>query len=130
MAAMADVTVWFNPRCSKCRTTRDLLGEEGVTCDLVEYLEDTPTRDEIVRVLGLLGFADPRSLMRTGEGVYEEMGLAHVEGDALIDAMVAHPVLIERPVVISGDRAVIARPPERVRELLGNPTSPANGAGM
>lgn len=115
---MADVTVWFNPRCSKCRTTRDLLDEEGVTCELVEYLDDTPTRDEIVRVLGLLGFDDPRSLMRTGEGIYQQLNLAGAEGDALIDAMVAHPVLIERPVVIRGDRAVIARPPERVRELL------------
>ena len=71
--ADADVTVWFNPNCSKCRGARDLLDEQGVTCELVRYLEDSPSRSEIERVMGLLGIDDPREMMRTGEVVYKEL---------------------------------------------------------
>jgi arsenate reductase len=114
-----DTTVWFNPSCSKCRGARDLLAEEGVDASYVEYLKDTPSRGELERVLALLGFEDPRQMMRTGESVYDELGLASVDDrGALLDAMVEHPILIERPIVIRGDRAVIGRPPERVEELL------------
>jgi arsenate reductase len=113
-----DTTVWFNPSCSKCRGARDLLGEHGVEADYVQYLQDTPPREEIERVLGLLGSDDPRTMMRTGEAVYGELGLASADRDALLDAMAAHPILIERPIVIRGDRAVIGRPPERLLELL------------
>jgi len=67
----------------------------------------------------MLGIDDPRQMMRTGEAVYKELGLASADRDALLDAMAAHPVLIERPIVIRGDRAVIGRPPERALELLG-----------
>lgn len=115
---MDDVTVWFNPRCSKCRTTRDILGAEGITCELVEYLHDTPPRAEIERVLGLLGFDDPRAMMRTEEPDYAELDLADGDRDRLIDAMIERPILIQRPIVIRGDRAVIGRPVERIRELL------------
>lgn len=114
------VSVWFNPSCSKCVGARELLGREGVAADYVEYLHDTPSRAELVRVLGLLGFDDPRQMMRTREAVYAELGLGSpdVDRDALLDAMVNHPILIERPIVIRGDRAVIARPPERLLDLL------------
>lgn len=118
-----DVTVWFNPSCSKCRGARDLLGTEGVEATYVHYLDDAPMRAELERVLGLLGLGDdPRVMMRTGEAVYAELGLgeASVTRDQLLDAMVAHPILIERPIVIRGDRAVIGRPPERLLELLGS----------
>ena len=111
-------TVWFNPSCSKCRGTRDLLAEKGVDASYLESLQDTPSRAELERVLGLLGFSDPREMMRTGEAEYASLGLATASRDELLDAMVAHPILIERPIVVRGDRAVIARPPERVRELL------------
>lgn len=114
----SDTTVWFNPSCSKCRGTRDLLGERGIDADYVRYLEDSPSRAEIERVMRLLGIDDPREMMRTGESVYGELGLADADGDRLLDAMVSHPVLIERPIVIRGDRAVIARPPEKVLDLL------------
>ena len=113
-------TVWFNPSCSKCRGTRDLLDERGVGATYFRYLEEAPPRAEIERVMGLLGIDDPRQMMRTGEPVYAELGLAAAERDRLIDAMVEHPILIERPIVVMGDRAVIARPPERVFELLGS----------
>jgi arsenate reductase len=116
--ADADVTVWFNPNCSKCRGTRDLLDEKGVACELVRYLEDSPSRDELERVMGLLGIDDPRAMMRTGEAVYKDETLADASSDELLDAMVKHPILIERPIVIRGDRAVIGRPPERALELL------------
>ena len=110
--------MWFNPNCSKCRGAKDILEGEDVSCEIVRYLQDAPSRAELERVMGLLGIDDPREMMRTGESVYKELGLKDVEGDALLDAMATHPILIERPIVIRGDRAVIGRPPERVRELL------------
>ncbi|HET9441823.1 MAG TPA: arsenate reductase (glutaredoxin) [Acidimicrobiales bacterium] len=113
-----DVTVWFNPGCSKCVGAKGLLDERGVDANLVQYLHDTPDRAEIERVMGLLGVDDPRAIVRTGEPVYTELGLAGADRDALLDAMVSHPVLIERPIVIRGDRAVVGRPPERLLELL------------
>ena len=113
-----EVIIWFNPSCSKCRGARDLLGGEGVACSLVRYLDESPSRAELVRVMGLLGIDDPRQMMRTGEAVYKELGLAGAGPEGLLDAMAAHPILIERPIVIRGDRAVIGRPPERALELL------------
>jgi arsenate reductase (glutaredoxin) len=113
-----ETTVWFNPSCSKCRGARDLLSEQGVDASYVEYLHDTPSRAELERVMGLLGIDDPRQMMRTGETAYAERGLAEASRDELLDAMVAEPILIERPIVIRGDRAVIARPPERLMDLL------------
>ena len=110
--------VWFNARCSKCRTTQGILEEKGVDANYVHYLDQTPDRAELERVLGLLGFDDPRQMMRTGEDVYKELGLADADRDRLLDAMVENPILIERPIVIHGDKAVIARPPEKVLEIL------------
>jgi arsenate reductase len=119
---MADETcmVLFNPRCSKCRQARDLLAERGIDADLVHYLVDTPSRDEIVRIHRLTGLDDPRAMMRTGEPVYRELGLADADAEQLFDAMASHPILIERPIVVMGGRAVVARPPERLLELVGD----------
>ena len=114
----ADVTVWFNPDCSKCRTVQGILAERGVEADYVRYLEQAPSRAEIEAVLAQLGTDDPRAIMRTGEAVYKELGLAGADRDALLEAMVANPILIERPIVIRGDRAVVGRPPENVLDLL------------
>ena len=118
-------TVWFNPSCSKCRGARDLLDERGVGATYFRYLEDAPPRAEIERVMGLLGIDDPRQMMRTSEAVYAELELASAHRDRLIDAMVQHPILIERPIVVVEGRAVIARPPERVFELLGSSSEQA-----
>jgi arsenate reductase len=113
-----ELTVWFNPDCSKCRTTHGLLQQRGVEAAYVHYLDDTPSRAELERVLRLLGTDDPRTITRTGESVYSELGLEGADREALLDALVSHPVLIERPIAIRGARAVVARPAERVLELL------------
>ena len=114
----ADVTVWFNPSCSKCRTVQGILAERGVEADYVRYLEQAPSRADIEAVMAQLDIDDPRVIMRTGEAVYKELGLAGADRDALLDAMVANPILLERPIVIRGDRAVVGRPPENVLDLL------------
>lgn len=113
-----DVTVFFNPRCSKCRITRDLLDERDVDATYFRYVDEPPTHDQLRTVMTQLGIDDPRAMMRTGESIYRELRLSEVGGDALVDAMVEHPILIERPIVIVGDRAVIARPPELALDLL------------
>ena len=116
--AGAGVVVWYNPRCSKCRGAEELLASHGVPAQRVFYLDDPPPRSEITRVLGLLGTTDPRALMRTSEPRYAELGLASATAGELNEAMMRHPELIQRPVVIWADRAVIARPPELLLPLL------------
>ena len=113
-----DVDVWFNPRCSKCRTAQGILEERGVDATYVRYLEQAPSRADLERVMDLLGIDDPRAMMRTGEQEYKDLGLADADRDRLLDAMAEHPILIERPIVIKGDKAVIARPPEKVLDIL------------
>jgi len=112
-----DVLVYFNPNCSKCRGARDLLDDKGVEAEYFRYLDEAPSREELERVMGLLGIDDSRAMMRTGEAVYKELGLADADTDALLDAMTENPILIERPIVIRGDKAVIARPPEKLLDL-------------
>ena len=119
MTAEDACTIYFNPRCSKCRGAKAILDEQGVATEVVQYLVEAPARAELERLMGLLGIDDPREMMRTGEPVYGELGLAGAGRDELLDAIAAHPILLERPIVVRGDRAVIGRPPERVLELLG-----------
>jgi arsenate reductase len=114
------VVVWYNPRCSKCRGAEELLAAHGVPAQQVRYLDDPPSAAEITRVLALLGTADPRAMMRVSEPRYKDLGLADATPSELIGAMASHPELIERPVVIWADRAIIARPPELLLPLLGN----------
>lgn len=110
--------IWHNPRCSKSRQTLELLRHRGIEPDIRRYLEDPPGRQELREVLGLLGM-DARALMRKGEEAYRLNGLADVmDEEMLIEAMVAEPVLIERPVVIHRGRAAIGRPPEAVLSIL------------
>ena len=116
---MAQITIYHNPRCSKSRQTLQLLSEEGHTPDVVEYLKDPPDEKTLKDVLKKLGIG-PADLLRRKEPPFKELGLADkLEDDsALIAAMVAHPVLIERPIVVSGGKARIGRPPESVLEIL------------
>lgn len=113
---MSEWTIWANDRCSKSRGAEALLAELGVTATKVRYLDTPPSRAELEAVLAKLGTDDPRVLLRAGEP--EAAGLDVTDREAVLDALAQHPRLIERPVVLRGDRAVVARPPERVRELL------------
>lgn len=115
---MADIQVFFNPACTNCRTVRGILEERGLEADYVRYLEDAPTRADLERVLEQLGTDDPNDIIRTKEDKYRELNLASASREELLDAMAAHPILIQRPIVIRGDRAVVGRPPERALELL------------
>ena len=113
------VTIYHNPRCSKSRATLDLLRQRGVEPSIVEYLKDPPTAavlDDLLRRLGL----EPRDLMRRKEPEYAELGLDDpgLSRAALIEAMVTHPRLIERPIVVKDGRAALGRPPESVLEIL------------
>lgn len=110
--------LYFNPSCSKCRTAQALLADKGVDAEVVRYLDAPPSRRDLDRLLALLGIDDPRAMMRTGEPVYAELGLDEATADELLDAITLHPILLERPIFVVGDRAVIARPPERLLELL------------
>jgi arsenate reductase len=113
-----DVTIWFNQSCSKCNSALEILHGRGVDPNVVEYLEHPPTADEIRDVLDKLGLR-PRDLIRSAEPRYAELGLEDATEAEVIEAMAANPILIERPVVVKGTRAVIGRPPERVVDLLG-----------
>ena len=116
---METITIWHNPRCSKSRETYKLLEERGIEAEVVNYLDEVPTKEELKALLGMLNLS-ARELMRTKESIYKELNLKdETSEEALIEAMVAHPKLIERPIVIKGDRAVIGRPIEKVVELLG-----------
>ena len=112
-----DLTLWHNPRCSKSRAALALLEDAGSAPAVRLYLTNPPSEDEITALLASLGCA-PRDLMRTGEKMYRDLGLADVDDPALIVAMATHPILIERPILLAGTRAVIGRPPERVLELV------------
>src|SRR3954468_24327928 len=115
---MAETTMYFNPSCSKCRTAEGLLRERNIDADIVRYLDEPPTLEDLRRLMQLLGITDPRAMMRPGESVYTERGLADATADELLQATTEDPILLDRPIVVRGDRAVIARPPERLLELL------------
>lgn len=110
---------FHNPRCSKSREALSLLEARGIEPELVDYLCNPLDAEGLRSLIANLGIA-PRQLLRSGEAIYKELGLddASLDDDALIAAMVEHPILIERPIFEREDRAVVGRPPERVLELL------------
>lgn len=110
--------LYFNPSCSKCRSADSLLKDRGVDVTVVRYLEHAPTVDELRGLMVRLGIDDPRDMMRTGEPLYSQLELGAAPREQLLEAIAAHPVLLERPIFVVGDRAVVARPPERLLELL------------
>lgn len=115
---MSEVVLLHNPRCSKSRATLALLEERGVAARVVEYLKDPLGREQLEELASKLG-RPPREWVRSKEAAYAEAGLGPDSSDAdVIAAMVAHPILMERPVVVVGSRAEIGRPPERVLEIL------------
>ena len=111
--------IYHNPRCSKSRQTLQLLEEHGVHPEIVKYLETPPDEATLKSLLKMLGLK-PRELMRRKEAEYKELGLddPNLDEDALIRAMVEHPKLIERPIVVKDGKAALGRPPEQVLEIL------------
>lgn len=115
---MDEIVLYHNPRCSKSRAALALLRERGVEPRLVEYLETPPSRAELEALRRKLAL-EPASWLRHGESAYETAGLSERSSEVeLLDAMAAHPILIERPIAVRGERARVGRPPERVLELL------------
>lgn len=116
---MERLTVYHNPVCGKSRGALEILAERDVAADVVEYLKTPLDRATLERILALLG-GPPADLVRKDKR-FKELGLdpaAYVSHEQVVDVLLAHPELMERPVIIRGDRAVIARPSERVLELL------------
>ncbi|HEU4960331.1 MAG TPA: arsenate reductase (glutaredoxin) [Sphingomonas sp.] len=110
--------IWHNPRCSKSRETLAILeATPGLEVEVVNYLDTPPTRAELTRLYHRAGIT-PRDGLRTGEGVAKDLGLASASGDAILDAMAQHPILIERPLVETDKGVRLGRPPEKVREIL------------
>ncbi|MEZ5537267.1 MAG: arsenate reductase (glutaredoxin) [Thiolinea sp.] len=117
---MADtVTIYHNPRCSKSRQTMELLEQQNINPTVVKYLDTPPDAATLKSILNMLGL-EPRELMRKGEAEYKELALDNPElsQEQLIQAMVENPRLIERPIVIKGNKAALGRPPEQVLDIL------------
>ena len=115
---MQDIEIWHNPKCSKSRAAMELLENKGINANVVKYLEQTPTKEQIKDVLKKLRIS-AKELLRTSEDIYKELNLNQIDDEeTLIDFMVKNPILIERPIIIKGDKAVIARPIENLSELI------------
>lgn len=113
------ITLWHNPRCSKSREALALLQNAGVEVTLRRYLDDAPTLDDLRRVHAALGHPPVIEMMRPKEADFKTAQLSKTDDDAtLLQAMASYPKLIERPIAIKDDRAVLGRPPERVLDLL------------
>jgi arsenate reductase len=116
---MTDLTLYHNPRCSKSRSALQLLQERGLTPHIVRYLETPLDAEQLRELLSQLDIS-ARQLLRSGEDEYKAHGLhdTQLSEVQLIAAMVSHPKLIERPILVVGDKAVIGRPPEKILEIL------------
>lgn len=118
--ARQPVTIWHNPRCSKSRETLALLQAHGVEPAVRDYLKVPPTAVEVETLLGLLG-GEPRALLRDGEAAFKATGrkAADLDRKDIVELIARHPVLLQRPVVVSGGKAAIGRPPEAVLAIVG-----------
>jgi len=116
---MAEYTIYHNPRCSKSRQTLALLEQHGITPRVIKYLETPPNADTLRDLVKKLGLPDAHGLVRNKEAEYQQAGLSPASDDAtVIAAIVSHPKLMERPVVVKGHHAVLGRPPENVLTLI------------
>lgn len=113
------ITFYHNPRCSKSRQALELLRQRNVEPEIIEYLKTPPSVQELDRILTLLAM-EPRALMRKKESVYKDLALDDESLDrfSLLQAMIEHPILIERPIVVTKGRAALGRPPENVLEVI------------
>jgi len=115
---MDTIRIYHNPRCSKCRATCALIAERGYKTEIIEYLETPPTREELRALLKKLCL-QPADIVRKGEDIFRELYANRIlNAEEWLDALVAHPILIERPIVVHGNKAVVARPPEKVLDIL------------
>ena len=112
-----DATIYHNPRCSTSRKTLELLRDNGIEPKIIQYLKTPPSRDELVKLISDAGI-DVRTAVRKREPLYAELNLADADDDTLLDAMVEHPILIERPFVVTARGTRLARPIDNVREIL------------
>lgn len=115
---MGNWTVYYNEKCSKCRGVMDILRGKGISPTVVEYLATPPDRATLEGLVAKLGLP-PRAIARTKEPKFLELGIDADDGDAVLGALARYPELLERPIVVRGDRAVLGRPPENVLQLLG-----------
>ena len=117
MSESLAAVVWHNKNCSKSRGACDLLTVRGVEFETRDYIKNPPTRAELESVLKMMGDAPPKAILRMAEEQAKQ--LKDAEGDEILDALVANPKLIERPIVISAEgKAVVGRPPELVLDLF------------
>lgn len=114
---MSNGVIYHNPKCSTSRKTLDLLRENGIEPEIVQYLKTPPTRAELEKMIADAGI-EVRAAVRKKESLYRELGLADASDDELLDAMVANPILIERPFVVTPKGTRLARPIDTVREIL------------
>ena len=115
---MQNIQIWHNPKCSKSRAAIELLENKSINANVVKYLEQTPTKEQLKDVLSKLKIS-AKELLRTSEDIYKELNLKDInDEETLIEIMTKNPILIERPIIIKGDKAVIARPIENLEDLL------------
>ncbi|PHQ56183.1 MAG: arsenate reductase (glutaredoxin) [Sulfurimonas sp.] len=113
------ITIWHNPRCTKSREAVTVVEADKCESEVVKYLDETLTMETMKKTLKMLGFESAREWMRTTEAVYEELDLKNVtDEEALIKAMIQNPKLIQRPVLIKGDKAIIGRPASAITDFL------------
>lgn len=117
-----EIVFYHNPRCRKSRAALQLLRARGIEPKIVEYLKTPPTPTELEEILTKLEL-EPRQILRKQEKLYQELGLNDpgLSREALLSAMVEHPILIERPIAVAGNRAAVGRPPENILKVLQNP---------
>jgi arsenate reductase len=112
------IKIYHNPRCRKSREGLEILEKSGKDFEVITYLEDIPTKEELSTLIGNLGIS-PEKLVRKNEAIWKENYRGkELSDEEIIDAMVAHPKLIERPIVSNGDKAVVGRPPENICSIL------------
>jgi arsenate reductase len=113
------ITIWHNPRCGKSRETLELLKRKGVALEIREYLKAPPSKAEVEKLLDMVG-GEPAALIRDGEAEFKALKKkkADLSRADIVKAIAAHPVLLQRPIVVAGKRAAIGRPPEAVLPLL------------
>ena len=113
------LVIYHNPRCSKSRETLQILMDNNLNPEIIEYLDQPPTVQELTRIIGMLGI-DARELLRTTEQVYKDAELDDdsLSDEEIIEALCEYPALLQRPIVVAGDKAIVGRPPTRVLDII------------